>query len=223
MSEFIIKAKDNYANLLLSDEKENIAKTIKLESLIKAFQTTENKICSPILPYGTIKYIENGNNIEIIVLHKSNKYEMTCNKKIYENCITPNIVIKYILKVTDSGTMGKLYNISETTMFGIRDNVQLIGNGTKLYGLPFPNVDSKGWMCWGANSLSGQISALSGLSNYIDRFFTTPFNGHLFNSSFLSQFGINKPEDLFDKISNADNFPVEYLEHLSSKNVLGGM
>lgn len=206
MSNISINIFDNAAQVL---HKGNV-KTIKLESLIKVFSSTESKIETPILPTNTIKYSEKGNSCNIILYHEKSTFTATYSDgTIFENCVRPPMILKYQLN-NDNGT----FRISNSSAYGIVDDLLLINDNTQLFGLPFPNISSDGWICWGNNIMSGNIKSLIGLRNYIDRLFIAPFNNHLFNYSFLKNFGINDPKDLFKSLQNIDLMPKHYLENL---------
>jgi hypothetical protein len=198
--------------------KGNTIKTVKLESLVKAFQNTDTKIESPILPLNCIRYQEHGSNISVILYHPPKKFNATCFKDVFEDCIRPGIVIKYILGYKNDPNYGRSYNIQDSRCFGVVDDFGLFSNKTQLFGLPFPNISSEGWVCWGSNSIGGEIRALTGLYVYIDRIFNSPFNSHIFHNALLKNYGINEPRDLFKYIQGRDRFPNELLENLGAKN-----
>jgi hypothetical protein len=192
-------------------------KTIKVESLIKAFNETELDIVSPILPPNCVKYREKGNTTVLALLHEEKVYNATVSGQKYDNCIRPNIVMIYHLRKDNS----EQYSIQNTQAFGIKDNPSMIGPNTILYGLPFPNVGADGWVCWGNNSVSGTFKSLVGLKAYCDRLFTSPFNNHLFNAYGLGIHGIRNEHDLFAACQNKANFNYDLLENLGQRKTLG--
>ena len=206
MSNISINIFDNAAQIINKKE----VKTVKLESLIKVFSSTESRIETPILPLNTIKYSEKGNSISIILYHEQSIFTATYSDgTIFENCVRPPMVIKYILN-NDNGT----FRINNSLAYGVVDDLLLINNDTQLFGLPFPNIGSDGWICWGSNTMSGNLKSLMGLRNYIDRLFMAPFNNHIFNYSFLKNFGISTPQELFKSLQNIPVMPKHYLENL---------
>lgn len=197
-----------------------IKKTIKLESLLKAFQNTDTNIESPLLPLNCIRYRELGSTVSVVLYHGPRTFTATCSGQTFENCIRPGIIIKYILNV-DTDYNGKKYTINDTRCYGVIDDSVLFGNKTQLYGLPFPNISSEGWVCWGSNSVAGEIRALTGLGVFVDRLFNSPFNSHVFHNSLLKAYGIQVPTDLFTFIQNKNKFPTELLENLGANWNLG--
>ena len=195
-------------------------KSIKLESLIKAFNETEMNFQSPLLPRNCIKYKEKGNKLNIILLAEPKTYTMTCFGETFENCITPAMIWNFVLTKNDSSGVST-YAISNTEAYGIRDNISMISDHTQLYGLPFPNIGSNGWVCWGSNSVGGNFKSLIGLTGYIDRFFAAPFNDHLFNSYSVRQFGIEGPKQLFASLSGKDIFPTVLFENIGRDKTIG--
>jgi hypothetical protein len=196
-------------------------KTIKLDSLIKAFKNAETKISSPILPVNTIRYQEEGSNVAILLYHEPTTFTATCFGKTYENCCRPGLIMKYILGVEDKGEVGKEYSIHDTKCFGLVDSQMLLNSKSQLYGLPFPNISSEGWICWGSNSIAGKVKSLTGLGMYVNRLFNSPFNDHIFHNALLKNYGINSPEDLFKYIQGKERFPTELLENLGRNFTLG--
>lgn len=195
-----------------------VCKTIKLETLIKAFQTTQTKLVSPILPNNCIKYEEKGNTVIVRLLHEQTKFTATCFGKVYEEVIRPTCLMTYKLN-----KQGETYSIIGTELFGIIDDPLLISNNTQLYGLPFPNISANGWICWGNNSIAGNFRSLTGLKVYIERLFKAPFNDHVFNTGFLRNFGINGPADLFKYLQGKEKFPNEILENLGTGHTIGSL
>lgn len=196
-----------------------IVKTVKLESLIKAFQSTDTKLSSPILPSNCIRYEEKGNSVVIILLHEQTRFTATCFGKIYENVLRPNLIMKYTLH-----KRGETYSIGATDCFAIADDPMLISTNTQLYGMPFPNISPSGWICWGNNSIAGNFRSLTGLKVYVERLFKAPFNDHVFNSQFLKNFDINGPAQLFELLQQeSDRFPNQILENLGRQFTLGSI
>jgi len=213
-----------YRNFAIIDEPEIInieekivrhtVKTVKIETFVKAMSETTIDIVSPILPPNCIRYREKGNEVIVILFHEMAKFSADCQGERFDNCIRPNMVMVYYLNQTNGS-----YNIKTVKAYGIAESAGMIGPKTRLYGLPFPNVGSDGWVCWGSNSISGTFNSLVGLRIYVDRFFSTPFNSHLFNSSLLNMHGITGPQELFKALQDKDHFPVEYFENLGNKTL----
>jgi hypothetical protein len=195
-------------------KKKFLNKTVKLESLTKAFSETEITIASPILPHGCIRYKEKGNEVIVIVFHEGTPFDADCYGNIYTNCIRPNIIMAYYLNV-DNG----IYNIKTVKAFGVIDPIGTLNENTRLYGLPFPNVGTDGWVCWGSNSVAGTFTSLVGLRVNYNRFFAMPFNNHLFNSGALGMFGITTPQQLFTAIQDKNVFPNDLLENLGNRKI----
>ena len=215
---FIIEIYDNTSNIISFKNNERnikVSKTVKTESLVKAFKDTETSIESPLLPLNTIKYKEKGNTIEIILYYPPANFDATCFDVIYENCIRPGIIMSYKLNQIESG-----FTINKTSCFGVKDDIILLNDNTKLYDLPFPNIGSGGWICWGSNSMSGILKTLMGLNVFINRLFNSPFNNHLFEVSLLKPFGINNVQDFFKFIQNKPVFPPELLINNNSNKTI---
>lgn len=212
----VIEILDNAAIINCNNQ---AAKTIKLESLVKAFKETDSKIQSPILPIGTIKYSEYGLYKNIIIYIAPSKFNATVGNNVFENCCRPAMLFKVQLSTSNSGD----YIISGTSIFGIKDSYLMLSENTQLFGLPFPNIGSGGHICWGSNSMAGTLKSLMGIPAYIDRLFNSPFNNHLFNTDFLKTFGINTPEKLFEYIKDKDVFPLELLEGLGRNYTLSSL
>lgn len=205
----ILKEEDNFYK--------NIVKTVKVESLIKAFNETELNIASPILPLNCIKYKESGNSIKVILLHEERHFNAIVSEKIYDNCIRPNLIFVFTLR-KDAGDN---YAITNTQAYGIKDSPAIVSDRTILYGLPFPNVGADGWVCWGNNSISGTFKSLVGLRSYCDRFFASPFNNHLFNSYLLKNHNINNHYEFFKYLQNKPMFNYDLMENLGTQRTIG--
>jgi hypothetical protein len=115
------------------------------------------------------------------------------------------------------------YSISGTQAYGVKDSVNIVSDKTILWGLPFPNIGTDGYVCWGSNSVAGKFKSLTSLKVYVERIFNSPFNNHLFYSSGLSPFGINSNHDLFKFLQDKPYFPYEILENLGSKKTIGSI
>lgn len=209
--------------IVTTKQKDNcfIAKTVKLESLIKVFQNTSAKIESPILPLNTLRYQEEGTQVAIILYHEPVRFNATYSSKVYENCIRPGVIIKYTLSVKDG--IEKTYTICGTRCFGVLDSPIMFSKNTQLYGLPFPNISSEGYVCWGGNNMGGELKALTGLNSYVLRLFNSPFSGHGFSSQNMRNLGINNPGDLFKYLQNRETFDNQLLEHLGRSFTLGNL
>jgi len=178
-------------------------KTVKLESIIKAFSSVNVAIESPILPMNCIKYKEKGNAIDVLLYHEPTRFTATVGNEKFENCLRPGLILKYGL--TKSGEDS--YSISNSACFGVKDPYIMLRNTTRLYGLPFPNIGTGGWICWGSNSAGGTVTSLVGLRSYIERLFSSPFNTHLFNSSLLNNtHQISTPQGLFKYLQTLDRW-----------------
>lgn len=211
---FRIDIFDNTANFTEFNSKKSIVKTLKIESLVKAFRDTETTIESPLLPLNTIKYKEHGNSIIVLLYYPETKFTAHYSNEVFENCARPNLIMQFVLNKNDN-----LYTISKSNCFGVKEKDILINENTKLYGLPFPNIGSGGWICWGSNSMSGSLVSLMGLNVYIDRLFGSPFNTHLFNTVLLKPFGINSPKELFQYLTTVDVFPQAMLENYNNVTI----
>jgi len=209
---------DSAANISFNQEFGTEVKTIKIDSLVKAFNGTDVSIESPILPLNTIQYKEKGNSIIVITAYPQCKFNATYKDIVYENCIRPNLVLKFELNKNNN-----IYNISNTICFGLKDDLTLLTSKTKLYDMPFPNIGNGGWVCWGANSISGSLISLTGLNIYINRLFNSPFNNHLFKAGLLNPFGIHNVEDFFKFLQNKETFPREILINTSNNLTLGDL
>lgn len=191
-------------------------KTIKLEDLVKAFSGIKVAIKSPLLPQNCIRYSENGNIVTVLLFHEQARFNATVFNNNYENCLRPRMIMKYsLLKANDS------YIMQNSSCFGVKDQFIALNNNTQLYGLPFPNINSSGWICWGSNSSGGNFRSLIGLSLYIDRLFGTPFNNHLYNSSLLkTTHGFDGPEALFKYTSDLKEWDDSLFEHIGTSYTL---
>lgn len=194
-------------------------KTVKIEDFIKAFSEAELDYSSPILPPNCVRYKEKGNQTIVMLLHEETTFTASCGSETYENCIRPNVLMVYYLNKDENAQ----YSISRTEAYGIKDSPNLITANTVLFGLPFPNIGTDGWVCWGSNSISGKFKSLVGLKAYVDRVFNSPFNNHLFNGGSLHPFGIHSNHDLFRYLQGKDHFPYEILENLGNRRTLGSL
>lgn len=190
-------------------------KTVSIESLLKVFKDQNVGMKTPILPIGTIRYIEKGTNTEIILFSPESKFVATVGDKKFDS-VRPNLVMKFILRV-NNGT----YTISDTRLFAVKENAVLLNDKSKLYALPFPNISDNGWICWGSNGLSGSFTSLMGLPMYIDRLFAAPFNNHLFQGRLFKSLGFDTHVGLFEYLEGKETFPDElYID--VGKNTFGG-
>lgn len=223
----VIEIFDNSSQVTIRDTVSNVhkqelntVKTVKLESLVKAFQNAETKITTPIIPPNTIKYEEKGNLIYLLLYYEPSHFTATCYKNQYENCARPGLIMKYGLNIEENA-QGRTFKICETKCFGVVDDLLLLNENSQLYGLPFPNIGNDGWICWGGNSIGGNFKSLMGIRSYVDRLFKSPFNDHVFNSPLLKNFGISTPESFFTFIQDKPVFPKELLENLGRKYTIG--
>jgi hypothetical protein len=197
---------------------QKIIKTVKIEDFIKSFREAEMDYTSPILPSNCIKYKEKGNETIVMLLHEEARFNAICGESTYNNCVRPTILMVYHLHKDNNN-----YSISKTEAYGVKDSVNLISANTVLWGLPFPNIGTDGWVCWGSNSVAGTFKTLGGLKAYIERIFNSPFNSHLFNSASLHPYGIRSNHDLFNFLKDKDHFPYEILENLGSSKTVGSI
>lgn len=206
-----IDIRDTYSQLDI----DGTIKTVKLESIIKAFSSTKTAIESPILPKNCIKYKEHGSGCIVITYHEQTRFNATlADDSIVENCLRPAHVVKYNMnKVND-----KQFILSGSAAFALKDPYVTINDNTKLYGLPFPNVNSNGWICWGGMNNSGTFNSLVSLNNFIERFWvSSKFNNHLFSSPGLRLLGINGYKEFFQYIANCgDIFPNELYDDIGN-------
>jgi hypothetical protein len=197
----------------------NVVKTVKLDSLIKAFSETELDIVSPILPPNCIRFREKGNSTVITLLHEEKRFTATVSGIRYENCVRPNMLMVFHLSKDSTNN----YSIRNSQAFGIKDNPAMISEATVLYGLPFPNIGADGWICWGNNSVAGSFKSLVGLRAYCDRLFAAPFNNHLFNSYGLGVHGISNEHDLFKAIQDKPAFNYDLFENIGQRKTIGDL
>lgn len=206
-----IKINDTYSQIDI----DGVIKTVKLDSVIKAFSSTKTAIDSPILPKNCIRYKENGNGCTVLVYHEPTKFTATlADDTIVENCVRPGLVVRYQLNKLANDN----FTLSGSHVFGIKVPYIAVNDNTKLYGLSFPNVSSNGWICWGGMNNSGTFNSLVSLSDYIERFFVgSKFNNHLFSSPGLRILGINGYKEFFQYISNCgDIFPNELYDDIGN-------
>ena len=198
----------------------NIAKTVKLENIIKSFSSVNMGIESPILPNNCIKFKEKGNSTCIILYYEPTTFTAhLSNGSVYENVSRPGIIMKFDL---GKNTVTNQYNIQNTNCYGVKDPYIALNDNTRLYGLPYPNISSSGGICWGSNSIGGNFTSLVGLKSYIDRLFTSPFNNHLYNHTFLrSVANIDGHIELFKFLQDKPHFPIEIFENLGTDFTLG--
>jgi len=145
------------------------AKTVKITTLVRAFQDQDRGMETPILPKNTLKYVERGNKAIIYVYSEPTHFKATVGDQIYENCSRPGLVM-----IIELNMEGNAWSVRDSKIFAIKDDRLLINNETKLYGLPFPNISDDGWICWGSNASGGTFHSLTGLGMLIDRLFGSP-------------------------------------------------
>lgn len=194
-------------------------KTIKIDTLVKAFQEQGTGIATPILPANTVQYKEKGNSAYLVVYFPPAKFDATYRQTKYENCIRPGIIMRYELSVR--GEAG--YVLSNTYAWSVKDDPLFFTNDTKLFALPFPNVNDSGWVCWGSNSLSGMFKSLTGLGSYIDRLFNAPFNNDLFQGSLFRHVGFDTPAGLFEFLKDKEQWPEELYVDSGRRPTLGSI
>lgn len=210
-----IKITNNIALLTVPDNegrgKVEKHKTVKLDTLIQAFQKFGLGIETPILPRGCIKYKERGGNTTLILAHPptkfdaivaGNRYNNVADRK-FENCPRPAVLMCYDLRKNEDNS----FYLNNTRAYCIKDDLMLINNKTHVYCLPFPNIGEDGWVCWGGNSIGANYKSLIGLEMLVNVLFSTPFNNDLFRSHSFRDIGITNPVELFTHLSGKDVFP----------------
>lgn len=205
----LIKVLDNRTHLTTS-------KTVKIQTLIKAFQDQDGGISTPVLPRNTIKYVEKGNKATLFLYGEPTHFKATVGDKIYENCSRPGLVMIIYLNCEPTG-----WSMCDSKAFAVKEDRLLLNDHVKLYGLPFPNVSDTGWICWGNNASGGVFASLTGLGMLIDRLFNSPFNNHVFHSGSFRHLGIENHHDFFKYIQDKPFFPEELLLNSVGSPVLG--
>lgn len=206
-------------------------KTVSMQSLLKAFKNHVSDIASPMLPIGTVRYFEKGNDISLIMFHESDRFDACLlmghddsdrpKIKTIENCVRPSVIMKHIIRNRGRNH----YELASSQVYAVKEASSLLVNdATVLYRLPFPNVYADGKVCWGhANDRAGTMESLAGLKAYVERLFRSVFNRDLFDSNLFSSLGINSPEALFEQLSNKDLYPDKFFLPLAESKTLGGL
>jgi hypothetical protein len=194
-------------------------KTLKVDTLVKAFQEQGTGIQSPLLPLGTIKYKEKGNSAILIIYSPPAKFNAQYQSDTFENCIRPGLVMRFNLGVRDN-----TYNLIDTYVWAVKEAPLFLNENTPLYALPFPNINDKGWVCWGGtNTLAGSLRSLMGLPVYIDRLFGAPFNNDLFQGALFRHAGFDTPRGLFEFLKDKEEFPESLYVDAGYNTKLGGI
>jgi len=204
MSNVLIEIRENAAIVTHGNGGDSLfKKTVKIESLVKAFQDKGTGINTPVLPVGTIKWQEKGNRAFLFLYSPPVKFDANYKSEVITDCIRPGVIMKFELQVNK-----KNFTLSQTFAWAVKDAPMFFNDNTILYNLPFPNVSDSGWVCWGGGSvLSGEFQSLCGLGNYINRLFNAPFNNDLFQGSLFRHVGFDTPLGLFNFLKGKEEFP----------------
>lgn len=187
-------------------------KTVKLDTLIQAFQKFGLGTETPILPRNCIKYKEKGGNIVIVLAYSPSKFNATMSidrsvpnskPEVFENCPRPSVLMMFEMRKNDDES----FYLNQTRAYCIKEDLALITKKTRVFMLPFPNIGEDGWVCWGSNNIGSNFKSLIGLDRLVDLLFNSPFNHDLFRGNSFADAGISSPKQLFEYIKDKDIFP----------------
>ena len=210
----------NAATITLPNGESNssVKKTVKLDTIIKAFKEQGVKIETPVLPYNCVKYKEKGNGITVGIYCPPAKFTATYSGEEFENCIRPACIMVFEMNSSNGG-----FTVSRSKIYGVKEEPLYLNDDTKLYILPFPNIGDNGWICWGQNTMAGLFRSLCGLPVFIDRLFKAPFNNDLFQGALFRHVGFDTPRGLFEFLQNKEVWPDELFVETSTRYTLGGI
>jgi hypothetical protein len=130
----------------------------------------DNKISTPILPYGTIWYEHNNTDKIYVIQLPPKKRTIPYYDKYYELGF-PSMVIA----VKVSGAM--IANVGQAIALRPIDNFD-----TDLFRLPMPNMDNRGFLCMGFDfdmENTHAVSEVQRVRNVIEHIETSKYNNHL--------------------------------------------
>lgn len=192
---FTLSPHSPFVDCSWSKETQAGRKTIALDDFIRSIQESMSapKVCSGLLPPGTLSYCENSNHLITIAMVPSDEYaSITYFNTSYEHFPLPRMVFRFSFF---AGQRVQSVRVGVIERGRIRPE-------SKMFYYPFSNVNTvgDGRLCIGNNTLP-RVTSPHGLNSLPRFLLELPNNDDWFNASF------NKP-----------NYSMrQLLEHLKDK------
>ena len=211
--------KDGLAEIEYSKGKRNFNKFVTIQSLIESL-VSEQGLSTPLLPFGTRKYVKNESihtiYMEIPEMKRHITYKNSDGKIIFQGSVPmPWGIFKMEFK-EKIGSAGFTFNKNSSAIWALER--PLVNSEDNLYFYPLPNVFSHSHICWGSTFSSGDLNFenLSMAGRVMDAFFSSNFNTDI--SPRMNKY--NRYEDLLRGIKDEAKFPKDVLASLGKVNII---